>query len=130
MQRGGGEALVHATLEHGREVLREEVLLRARDGAPVPASLTTSLLRNERRGVYGAIATFVDLTPLRRAEEHARRQDRLAALGRFTSSVAHEIRNPLTGIAAGVQYLDRSVADGPQRENLHFILTAEQTAAA
>jgi signal transduction histidine kinase len=73
--------------------------------------------------VYGAIATFVDLTPLKRAEEHARSQDRLAALGRFTSSVAHEIRNPLTGIAAGVQYLARALSDGPQRENLDFILS-------
>jgi PAS domain S-box-containing protein len=118
-----GEAILRATLEHGREFLRQETLLRSHDGAAVPVSLTTSLLRNERRAVYGAIATFVDLTPLRRAEEHARRQDRLAALGRFTSSVAHEIRNPLTGIAAGVQYLARALADGPQRENLDFILS-------
>jgi PAS domain S-box-containing protein len=118
-----GEAALHATLEHGREAMREEVLLRARDGSPVPVSLTTSLLRNERRGVYGAIATFVDLTPLKRAEEHARQLDRLAALGRFTSSVAHEIRNPLTGIAAGVQYLSRGIPPAdPQRENLEFIL--------
>ena len=117
-------APLRATLEHGREAVREEVLLRARDGAPVPVSLTTSLLRDERRGVYGAIATFVDLTPLKRAEEHARQLDRLAALGRFTSSVAHEIRNPLTGIAAGVQYLSRGVAAAdPQRENLEFILS-------
>lgn len=57
------------------------------------------------RAVYGAIATFVDLTPLRRAEEHARRLDRLAALGRFTSSVAHEIRNPLAGIGTSAQVL-------------------------
>jgi PAS domain S-box-containing protein len=119
-----GEALIHATLEHGREVLREEAVLRARDGTPLPVSLTSSLLRNERRNVYGAIATFVDLTPLKRAEEHARSQDRLAALGRFTSSVAHEIRNPLTGIGAGVQYLARALADdAPQRENLQFILS-------
>ncbi len=117
-----GERVVLATLEHGREVMREETLLRARDGEVVPVSLTTSLLRNEKRGVYGAIATFVDLRPLKRAEEHARRQDRLAALGRFTSSVAHEIRNPLTGIGAGVQYLTRGLADSdPQRENLDFI---------
>jgi signal transduction histidine kinase len=48
--------------------------------------------------------------------------DRLAALGRFTSSVAHEIRNPLAGIAAGVQYLTRAMgATDPQRENLQFI---------
>ena len=119
-----GEAALTATLEHGRETTREEITLRARDGSPVPVSLTTSLLRNERRGVYGAIATFMDLTPLKRAEEHARRLDRLAALGRFTSSVAHEIRNPLTGIAAGVQYLARTLAtDQPQRENLDFILS-------
>ncbi len=119
---GDGEGLLRATLEHGRETRREETVLRARDGSPVPVSLTSSLLREERRSVYGAIATFVDLTPIKRAEEHARRQDRLAALGRFTSSVAHEIRNPLTGIAAGVQYLTRSIAlHDPQRENLDFI---------
>jgi PAS domain S-box-containing protein len=119
-----GQALMHTALEHGREVLREETLLRARDGAPVPVSLTTSLLRNDRRMVYGAIASFMDLTPLKRAEEHARQLDRLAALGRFTSSVAHEIRNPLTGIAAGVQYITRSIgAEGEQAEHLNFILS-------
>ena len=119
-----GETLLHAALEHGREALREETLLRAREGVPVPVSFTTSLLRNERRNVYGAIATFTDLTPLKRAEERSRQLDRLAALGRFTSSVAHEIRNPLTGIAAGVQYLARGLAeDGPAREHLAFILS-------
>src|SRR5207249_3523555 len=117
-----GETLIRDTLEHGREVLRVETLLRARDGTPLPVSFTTSLLRNERRSVYGAIATFMDLTPFKRAEEHARRLDRLAALGRFTSSVAHEIRNPLAGIAAGVQYLTRSISlENPQHEHLNFI---------
>jgi PAS domain S-box-containing protein len=119
-----GEAIVSDTLGHGREALRVETLLRARDGAPVPVSMTTSLLRNDKRSIYGAIATFVDLTPLKRAEEHARQLDRLAALGRFTSSVAHEIRNPLTGIGTGVQYLARSIPAGDaQHENLQFILS-------
>jgi PAS domain S-box-containing protein len=117
-----GEELIRDTLEHGRET-RAEIVLRAHDGTPVPVRLTTSLLRDERRAIYGAIATFVDLTPLRRAEEHARRLDRLAALGRFTSSVAHEIRNPLTGIGAGIQYLARALGgEEEHRENLEFIL--------
>ena len=59
--------------------------------------------------VYGAIATFVDLTPIRAPRSSARQLDRLAALGRFTSSVAHEIRNPLTGIGMGVQQLSRAL---------------------
>ncbi|TMQ52830.1 MAG: PAS domain-containing protein [Candidatus Eisenbacteria bacterium] len=116
------DALVRAALEHGRTVRREETVLRARDGAPTPVSFTTSLLREDRRSVYGVVATFVDLAPIKRAEEEARRLDRLAALGRFTSSVAHEIRNPLAGIGAGVQYLERSMPfQDPQRENLDFI---------
>ncbi len=118
-----GEHWLALTLEQGQEVARREVMLRAHDGRPVPVSLSTSLLRNDRRNVYGAIATFVDLTPLKRAEEHARRLDRLAALGRFTSSVAHEIRNPLTGIAAGVQFLQKRLdAAGPESEHITFIL--------
>ena len=117
------EVILHSALEHGREAIREETMMRAKDGSPVPVSFSTSLLRNERRVVYGAIASFVDLTPLKRAEEHARQLDRLAALGRFTSSVAHEIRNPLTGIAAGVQYLSRSIdTTGAQGEHLSFLL--------
>jgi len=118
-----GESCLVRTLEHGQEIAPREITLRATSGKPVPVSLSTSLLRNDQRNVYGAIATFVDLTPLKRAEEHARRLDRLAALGRFTSSVAHEIRNPLTGIAAGVQYLEKGLAeDGPGREHIAFIL--------
>uniref|UniRef100_A0A832MIK3 histidine kinase n=1 Tax=Eiseniibacteriota bacterium TaxID=2212470 RepID=A0A832MIK3_UNCEI len=116
------EARLLAALHHGRTVRREEVVLHGAGGRALPASLTTSLLRTERRSVTGAVATFVDLTPIKRAEEHARRLDRLAALGRFTSSVAHEIRNPLAGIAAGVQYLIRALPlEGPQRESLSFI---------
>ena len=119
-----GESILRGTLGHAREALRAETMLRTRDGAPLPVSLTTSLLRDDRLAIYGAIATFVDLTPLKRAEEHARQLDRLAALGRFTSSVAHEIRNPLTGIGAGVQYLSRSIPDGDgQHQNLQFILS-------
>jgi PAS domain S-box-containing protein len=118
-----GDQLLRSTLESGREVLREETMLRTRQGSAIPVSLTTSLLRDERRIVYGTIATFVDLTPIKAAQERERSLDRLAALGRFTSSVAHEIRNPLTGIAAGVQYLAPALSEAQHRESLEFILS-------
>ncbi len=118
------ERLVTAMLASGRDALRQELALRTREGAPVPVRLTASLLRDDAGSVYGAIATFLDLTPIRRAEENARQLDRLAALGRFTSSVAHEIRNPLTGIGMGVQHLARAVAnDAREQQNVEFILS-------
>src|SRR5438093_1601359 len=68
-----GEQLLRDTLENGREAQRVETILRTQDGSAVPVRLTTSLLRDERRAVYGAIATFMDQTALKRAEEHAQR---------------------------------------------------------
>jgi len=89
----------------------------------VQVLLSTSLLRNERRSVYGVIVTFVDQSRVKVMEERIRQLDRLAALGRFTSSVAHEIRNPLAGIAAGAQYLKRSIPPGhADHDNFKFIL--------
>lgn len=118
------DGIVRDTLEHGHDIQRQESLVRTRDGAAVPIRLTTSRLRDDSDVVYGAIATFVDLTPIKRAEENARRLDRLAALGRFTSSVAHEIRNPLTGIGMGVQHLSRAIGEDPaQRKSVEFILS-------
>ena len=115
------EQIAH-TLSTGKPAVGRELMLRTASGAPLPVRLTTSRLRDEQDHAYGALATFLDLTPLRAAEERARQMDQLAALGRFTSSVAHEIRNPLTGIGMGVGRLAKALADRPaEAEHLEFV---------
>jgi PAS domain S-box-containing protein len=119
-----GEALVRRTLASGLPVQRRETLLRPPGRSPLPARLTTSQLTDAQGRAYGAIATFLDLTPLKAAEERARQLDQLAALGRFTSSVAHEIRNPLTGIGMGVRRLARALREQPaEGEHVEFVLS-------
>ena len=118
-----GEEQIAGTLATGHPAVGRETVLRTASGALLPVRLTTSRLRDDRGHAYGALATFLDLTPLKAAEERARQMDQLAALGRFTSSVAHEIRNPLTGIGMGVRRLARAVADRPaEAEHVEFVL--------
>ena len=101
---------------------RTEIRLRRADGSDLPVACGTTLLRNPQGEAYGAVATFEDLTAMKAMEERIRQLDRMAALGRFTAGVAHEIRNPLAGIGAGVQYLAKHLAEEPdQVENLDFI---------
>src|SRR5262245_62192534 len=47
----------------------------------------------------------------------------LALLGRFTSAVAHDVRNPLAAIGAGVQYLAKTrPGTAEERETFEMLL--------
>jgi two-component system sensor histidine kinase HydH len=58
------------------------------------------------------VGVIEDLSQARAMEAERRRLDRLAALGEMAAVVAHEIRNPVAGIAAGVDYLTRHAPQG------------------
>ena len=117
-----GDRSVFRVLEEGRPIRYREAFLKCKDGLHTPIRMNVSPLAGEE-GTEGAVIEFVDISDLKRMEEEIRHLDRLAVLGRFTSSVAHEIRNPLTGIAAGIQYLNRDDSLNPdQRESISFIL--------
>jgi len=120
---GTGENPVLRTLRIGRKSFQEEAWLQKRDGGKDPILINTSLLYDEKKQPQGALAVFNDIARQKRMEVQIAQLDKLAALGRFSSSIAHEIRNPLTGIAAGIQYLQRAgqVPD-TQHENITFIL--------
>ena len=53
----------------------------------------------------GLLIAFQDLTEYKALEEQLKRADRLAAVGRLSSGLAHEIRNPLASISGSVQLL-------------------------
>ncbi len=118
---GPGRDPLGEALETGRSVRGVDATLRTAAGKPVPLRLTTSLLRDADGEVQGALAEFADQSGIKAMEAQIRHLDKLAAIGRFTSSIAHEIRNPLAGITAGIQYL-RKRMDGPGQEHVDFIL--------
>jgi PAS domain S-box-containing protein len=115
---------VSRVLAERRPLAYCEAYLRRKDGLHIPIRMNIApLYSDEDEETEGAIIEFLDISELKRMEEEIRHLDRLAVLGRFTSSVAHEIRNPLTGIAAGIQYLNRDKnLSKDQRENISFIL--------
>jgi PAS domain S-box-containing protein len=120
---GAKKSLVSSVLESGPPLTYVAGYLRRKDGIHIPVRLTAAALSGEDGDVQGAIIEFIDMSEIKRMEEEIRNLDRQAVLGRFTSAVAHEIRNPLTGIAAGIQYINRSQGlSAEHRENISFIL--------
>ena len=74
----------------------------------------------------GFVAILTDLTDVRRAEAQARRKEQMASLGELSAGVAHEIRNPLAGIAASAQIL-RKRLEGDQRTDPLVQVILEET---
>lgn len=59
----------------------------------------------------------------RRVGESENQADRLISLGELSACVAHEIRNPLTGIRTTIQFVERKLApDDPKQEDLEAVI--------
>jgi two-component system NtrC family sensor kinase len=101
----------------------DEVNVRHRDGNLVPLAVSASPLCNSDGNLAGVVCLFEDLSQAKTLEAERRRLDRLAALGEMSAVVAHEIRNPIAGIAAGVEYLSKNIPEGsPHKEDMAMIL--------
>ncbi|HKI83969.1 MAG TPA: ATP-binding protein, partial [Candidatus Krumholzibacteria bacterium] len=95
----------------GREPsLRWEGRMGLSPESSIPVLVTLAKYRREEGGLVGVIAVIEDLSAVHLMQEEIRHLDTLAAIGRFASSMAHEIRNPLGGISAGMDYLARKGA--------------------
>ena len=66
-----------------------------------------------------------NLLELERAREQLLREERLAAVGRFSSAIAHEIRNPVAMIASSIATAKQ--LSGDEREEMFAIAADEAT---
>ena len=95
--------------EDGALPQRREIEFRTPSGQQRYLGLSVSVLRTAERQGTGYVVNFQDLTDLKRLEQEVATKDRMAALGRLSAAIAHEIRQPLTAIAGAVKELGRMI---------------------
>jgi PAS domain S-box-containing protein len=93
--------IYRAFREHEGTHVDDEVMFCA-DGKPFPAEYWSYPV--ERDGeLVGCVVTFVDISERRRVEDELRQREKMAALGKLSAGLAHELNNPAAaaGRAAG-----------------------------
>ncbi len=120
--RGGGSLFGDAVHP---EAASGEVDLKLPDGRVVTVDVRVTRHQGKNGEEEGAVVILTDRTDLKRAEQEARRKERLASLGELSAGVAHEIRNPLAGIAASAQLLKSRLGAEPDRVRLVDMILEE-----
>lgn len=120
----------------GGALTNEERRCRPKTGAAIPVLFSSSAMRDEQGQVQGVVCVALDITKLKEAEaalkqayedlQKAQQQlvqsEKLAALGRFSAGVAHEVKNPLGVILGGVEFLRLKFKDQASDEDLKMTL--------
>ncbi len=95
------------TLLTGKDVENLEICFERSDGGKIPILFSGSVMRNLDNDLEALVCVAADITERKKAEETLRKAEveralaktaSLAAIGGLTSSIAHEMRNPLSSI--------------------------------
>src|SRR6266700_6996391 len=111
--------------EDGKLPQRREVDFLTPDGQQRFIGISVSPLRTGERRTTGYVFNFQDLTDLKRLEQEVLTKERMAALGRLSAAIAHEIRQPLTAMAGAVKELGRLVPLEEDEKHLVNIVSRE-----
>ncbi len=111
--------------EDGKLPQRREVDLVTPEGQQRFIGISVSPLRTGDRRATGYVFNFQDLTDLKRLEQEVATKERMAALGRLSAAIAHEIRQPLTAMAGAVKELGRLVPLEEDEQHLVGIVSRE-----
>ena len=102
-----------------------------KDGDTILISLKISHLisqeadpqKNLQQQVEGYICVFEDRTEIHNMEEKMKQSEQLAAVGKFSAGLAHEIRNPLASLSGSIQVLKQTLQiDEDQQQLMNIVL--------
>jgi PAS domain S-box-containing protein len=116
------EAL-HITGEEMEPVDGKEAILEGRNG-PQRIGVSAQAIR-EHGARMGTLVTLRDLESLERIGSQLQVSERLAALGRVTAGVAHEVKNPLNSMRLWLEVLKGNMPVDPEHQQAIKMLDSE-----
>ncbi|MCK5679887.1 hypothetical protein KAI46_03640 [bacterium] len=111
-----------AKIKQGRQ--RQEISYKTPDNEQLILGFSFAPLMKSRAHNIGWILIFQDLTELKKIESRLQDARKMAAIGRLSAGIAHEIRNPLASISGSIELLakDLLLEDETHQRLLQIVL--------
>ena len=117
--------LLQATRASGVRNVRGDASLLGRHGGTRPVRAAATLLVDDEGREVGSLVTLHDLSYQRELESRSREADRLGQLEILLAGLAHEIKNPLSGMRGAAQLLSTSQPDEHRMRECTQIILGE-----
>jgi two-component system, NtrC family, sensor histidine kinase PilS len=104
---------------------RKEIEFEPPSGGTRYLGISISPLRTAHNEKSGFVYNFQDLTELKRLEKEVLTKERMAALGRLSAAIAHEIRQPLAAMTGALKELARLAPLDDDDKKLVLIVSRE-----
>jgi len=115
------------TTAHGHQVENLELRVRRSDASMGHFSISLSPMRDEQNLVNSVVVVMTDITDAVLLQAKLAHSERMAAIGRLVSGVAHEVNNPLAAILGFTDLLlENPAMPENAREDLQIILHETQ----
>lgn len=88
--------------------LLAETPMHKKNGKTFPAEICYSVIIDKSDEIQGLSCIFRDITARKTMERDLARIDKLTSLGELAAGIAHEIKNPLAGIAGAIQIISKA----------------------
>jgi PAS domain S-box-containing protein len=90
--------------------------IKTRDGQLRHLRWSNTSLKNEHKEPTSILAVGIDITDMLAAQNKSLQSERLAAIGKTMAALAHESRNALQRIQAGLEMLELEIPDTPDAQ--------------
>jgi two-component system NtrC family sensor kinase len=94
------------------------IILRRKDGESIEADLSAALMYDEQGNEIASVGIFKDLRELRETQQALLQSEKLAAMGRLTSQIAHELNSPMYGIMNTLELLKTEIPPESKRRRI------------
>ncbi len=81
--------------------------------------------KNLDQQVEGYVCVFEDRTEIHHMEDKMKQSEQMAAVGKFSAGLAHEIRNPLASLSGSIQVLKETLQIDEEQQRLMDIVLKE-----
>jgi PAS domain S-box-containing protein len=111
---------VITALRRGEDIANLEICLKKKDSSKIPVLFSGSVMRGADNTIVALICVANDITERKKTEQVLRKNEieralaqsaSLARIGELTSSIAHEMRNPLSSIKMCIKTIAQELGE-------------------